>query len=279
MGLITELWPAAAVAGDEGRAQGRQVQGDDGHPARGELAAAGGARRRSAGSGTIRNSRRRLSLGLTGARSPLQAIPHALAGRDILGAAKTGSGKTLAFLVPARFPRLTPTSRRPAAATCLLLSEPHLSPVFSLDPRPEQLVEKLYRQRWTPPDGVGAIVITPTRELAMQIFDALRKVGARHGMSAGLLIGGKDVEYEKEKVNGMNILVCTPGRLLQHMDETPYFDCSALMVLVLDEADRILDMASARLPTRLLPLPSSRNALLSCSHGSLATQPNLRTCA
>jgi ATP-dependent RNA helicase DDX10/DBP4 len=59
-------------------------------------------------------------------------------------------------------------------------------------------------------------------------------------MSAALLIGGKDVEYEKQKVSQMNILVATPGRLLQHMDETPLFDCVNLQLLVLDEADRCL---------------------------------------
>lgn len=92
----------------------------------------------------------------------------------------------------------------------------------------------------------------------MQIFDTLRKVAARHGMSACLLIGGKDVAYEKENVNGMNILICTPGRLLQHMDETPYFDCSGLLVLVLDEADRILDMARGQMPLVLVRARSAQ---------------------
>eukprot|EP00879_Flechtneria_rotunda_P007385 GHRR01007747.1.p1 GENE.GHRR01007747.1~~GHRR01007747.1.p1 ORF type:complete len:272 (+),score=65.94 GHRR01007747.1:221-1036(+) len=135
------------------------------------------------------------------------ALPHALAGRDILGAAKTGSGKTLCFLLP--------------------------------------LVEKLYRQSWTRMDGLGALVLTPTRELALQIFEELVKIGRRHELSAGLLIGGKDVSEEASRVNAMNILVATPGRLLQHMDETPGFEPSSLQMLVLDEADRILDMGFA----------------------------------
>ncbi|CAM6084394.1 unnamed protein product [Calypogeia fissa] len=136
------------------------------------------------------------------------ALPHCLCGRDVLGAAKTGSGKTLAFLLP--------------------------------------VVEKLYRLRWGADDGLGAIIISPTRELAFQIFEELRKVGKHHSLSAGLLIGGrKDVDTEKEHVGRLNILVCTPGRLLQHMDETPSFDASQLQVLVLDEADRILDMGFA----------------------------------
>ncbi|XP_072951175.1 DEAD-box ATP-dependent RNA helicase 32 [Typha angustifolia] len=132
------------------------------------------------------------------------SLPHSLCGRDILGAAKTGSGKTLAFIIP--------------------------------------VIEKLYRARWSAEDGVGSIIISPTKELAGQIFEELKRVGKYHGLSAGLLVGGrKDVNAEKERVNALNILVCTPGRLLQHMDETPNFDCSQLQVLVLDEADRILD--------------------------------------
>lgn len=94
-----------------------------------------------------------------------------------------------------------------------------------------QILEKLYKLRWGPEDGVGSIIITPTRELAGQIFEVLTEVGKHHGFSAGLLIGGrKDVGSEKERVNELNILVCTPGRLLQHMDETPNFDCSQLQV-------------------------------------------------
>ncbi len=59
----------------------------------------------------------------------------------------------------------------------------------------------------------------------------LRKVGQFFSFSAGLLIGGKDVESEKERIGRMNILVCTPGRLLQHMDETPDFNCDNVQVL------------------------------------------------
>ncbi|KAJ3071370.1 ATP-dependent RNA helicase dbp4 [Podochytrium sp. JEL0797] len=131
------------------------------------------------------------------------SLPYSLSGRDVLGAAKTGSGKTLAFLIP--------------------------------------LVERLYRMKWSSMDGVGALIISPTRELALQIFDVLRKVGRYYTFSAGLLIGGKDLVQEQERVGKMNILVCTPGRLLQHMDQTPDFSCDNLQVLVLDEADRCLD--------------------------------------
>nr|KYP73396.1 DEAD-box ATP-dependent RNA helicase 32 [Cajanus cajan] len=154
------------------------------------------------------------------------SLPHALCGRDILGAAKTGSGKTLAFIIP--------------------------------------VLEKLYRERWGPEDGVGSIIISPTRELAGQLFDVLKIVGKNHNFSAGLLIGGrKDVDTEKQRVNELNILICTPGRLLQHMDETPNFDCTQLKVLVLDEADRILDSGFKQALNAIISqLPKRRQTLL-----------------
>ncbi|EEF39382.1 dead box ATP-dependent RNA helicase, putative [Ricinus communis] len=154
------------------------------------------------------------------------SLPHSLCGRDILGAAKTGSGKTLAFVIP--------------------------------------VLEKLHRERWGPQDGVGSIIISPTRELAGQLFDVLRNVGKFHNFSAGLLIGGrKDIDTEKESVNELNILVCTPGRLLQHMDETPNFDCSQLQVLVLDEADRILDVGFKKTLNAIISqIPKYRQTLL-----------------
>ncbi|XP_047334689.1 DEAD-box ATP-dependent RNA helicase 32 [Impatiens glandulifera] len=154
------------------------------------------------------------------------SLPHSICGRDILGAAKTGSGKTLAFIIP--------------------------------------VLEKLYRAKWGPEDGVGSIIISPTRELAAQLFEVLTSVGKYHGLSAGLLIGGrKGVDTEREHVNDLNILVCTPGRLLQHMDETPNFDCSNLQVLVLDEADRILDVGFKKALNAIVSqLPKQRQTFL-----------------
>ncbi|KAG8904283.1 ATP-dependent RNA helicase dbp4 [Tulasnella sp. 403] len=154
-----------------------------------------------------------------------QSLPHSLKGMDVLGAARTGSGKTLAFLIP--------------------------------------LLEVLYRQKWGTSDGLGALVISPTRELALQIFDVLRKIGGFHSFSAGLVIGGKNVRDEKERMSRMNILIATPGRLLQHLDETVGFDCSGLQLLVLDEADRILDMGFAKAINAILQhLPKERQTLL-----------------
>ncbi|RSM14320.1 ATP-dependent RNA helicase DBP4 [Fusarium oligoseptatum] len=154
-----------------------------------------------------------------------EAIPLALKGNDVLGAAKTGSGKTLAFLIP--------------------------------------VLEKLYRAQWTEYDGLGALILSPTRELAVQIFEVLRKVGRNHVFSAGLVIGGKSLKEEAERLDRMNILVCTPGRMLQHLDQTAGFDANNLQILVLDEADRIMDMGFQSAVDALVEhLPKSRQTLM-----------------
>ncbi|PGH13625.1 ATP-dependent RNA helicase DBP4 [Polytolypa hystricis UAMH7299] len=154
-----------------------------------------------------------------------RAIPYALQGRDILGAAKTGSGKTLAFLVP--------------------------------------VLENLYRKQWTEYDGLGALILSPTRELAIQIFEVLRKIGRYHTFSAGLVIGGKSLQEEQERLGRMNILVCTPGRMLQHMDQTAAFETDHIQMLVLDEADRILDMGFQSTVDAIVDhLPKERQTML-----------------
>ncbi|EXJ94330.1 hypothetical protein A1O1_02724 [Capronia coronata CBS 617.96] len=154
-----------------------------------------------------------------------RTIPLALQGSDILGAAKTGSGKTLAFLVP--------------------------------------VLENLYRKRWTGYDGLGALILSPTRELAIQIFEVLRKVGRNHTFSAGLVIGGKSLQEERDRLGRMNILVATPGRMLQHMDQTAELDIGNLQMLVLDEADRIMDMGfQATIDALIDHLPRERQTLM-----------------
>ena len=154
-----------------------------------------------------------------------RGIPYAFKGSDILGAAKTGSGKTLAFLVP--------------------------------------VLENLYRRKWTELDGLGALILSPTRELAIQIFEVLRKIGRYHTFSAGLVIGGKSLQEERERLGRMNILVCTPGRMLQHMDQTSAFETDNLQILVLDEADRILDMGFQNTVDAIVEhLPKQRQTLL-----------------
>ena len=108
------------------------------------------------------------------------------------------------------------------------------------------VLEALYRAQWSNEDGLGALIISPTRELAMQIMDVLRTVGSKHySLSAGLVVGGHDFATEAATIAQMNVLVATPGRLLQHLEQTVAFDPSNLQVLVLDEADRCLDMGFA----------------------------------
>ncbi|KAF0908755.1 hypothetical protein E2562_028574 [Oryza meyeriana var. granulata] len=154
------------------------------------------------------------------------ALPHALCGRDVLGAAKTGSGKTLAFVIPA--------------------------------------LEKLYRERWGPEDGVGCIVLSPNKDLAGQIFEVFQNVGKFHGFSGACIVGGrKGLDEEKASITGLNILVCTPGRLLQHMGETTNFDCSQIQILVIDEADQVLDKKfQQQVDDVVSQLPKVRQTLL-----------------
>merc|ERR1711971_789266 len=134
-----------------------------------------------------------------------KSIPYLLNGRDVLAAAKTGSGKTLAFLVPA--------------------------------------IDLLYNVKFLPRNGLGALVISPTRELAMQIYDVLRNVAQYMSQSIFLCVGGMNRRPEAEKLaKGVNILVATPGRLLDHMQNTKGFVYHNLVNLTIDEADRILEV-------------------------------------
>ncbi len=156
-----------------------------------------------------------------------KAIPLALQGHDILGAAKTGSGKTLSFIIP--------------------------------------VLENLYRLQHIGSDaGLGALILSPTRELSLQIFDVLRKIGKHgHMFAAGLLIGGRGLEEERQALTKMNILVATPGRMLQHLSSTATFSVDDLKILVLDEADRILDMGFQRDVDAIIEyLPKERQTLL-----------------
>lgn len=89
----------------------------------------------------------------------------------------------------------------------------------------------MYKNEWTNLDGLGALVITPVRELAYQIFEVLKKIGKLHELSAGLLIGGSNLQFERSRLKNCNIIIASPGRLLQHMDENPLFDSTNLKIL------------------------------------------------
>lgn len=97
----------------------------------------------------------------------------------------------------------------------------------------------------------------------MQIFQVLRKVGSHHAFSAGLLIGGKSLAEEQARMETINILICTPGRLLQHMDQTAALRTENIQLLILDEADRILDMGFQKTVDHIIEhLPTNRQTLL-----------------
>ncbi|KAL6518587.1 hypothetical protein OROGR_019089 [Orobanche gracilis] len=135
-----------------------------------------------------------------------RSIPPLLEGKDVLGAARTGSGKTLAFLIPA--------------------------------------VELLYNIRFAPRNGTGVIIICPTRELAIQTHAVAKDLLQYHSQTLGLVIGGAARRGEAERIaKGVNLLVATPGRLLDHLQNTKGFIYKnlKLVCLIIDEADRILE--------------------------------------
>ncbi|RXG51080.1 putative ATP-dependent RNA helicase pitchoune [Armadillidium vulgare] len=155
-----------------------------------------------------------------------KAIPKLLKGFDLRGTAKTGSGKTLAFLIP--------------------------------------VVELLVKQNFKPSYGTGSIIVSPTRELSMQIIKVLEDLLKYHNLTFGLLIGGNDKKEDvKQLSKGINIIVSTPGRLLDHLQNTPVFVYKKLRCLVLDEADRILDVGfEEELKQIIKLLPKNRQNML-----------------
>ncbi|EXJ60008.1 ATP-dependent RNA helicase HAS1 [Cladophialophora yegresii CBS 114405] len=157
-----------------------------------------------------------------------RGIPPLLAGRDVLGAAKTGSGKTLAFLIPA--------------------------------------VEMLHALRFKPRNGTGVIVVSPTRELALQIFGVARDLMKFHTQTFGIVIGGANRSAEAEKLSkGVNLLIATPGRLLDHLQNTKGFVYKNVKALIIDEADRILEVGfedEMRQIVKILPDRDSRQTML-----------------
>ncbi|KAE8385490.1 ATP-dependent RNA helicase has1 [Aspergillus alliaceus] len=160
-----------------------------------------------------------------------RTIPPLLAGRDVLGAAKTGSGKTLAFLIPA--------------------------------------IEMLSALRFKPRNGTGVVIVSPTRELALQIFGQVRELLAHHSQTYGIVIGGANRRAEAEKLmKGVNLLVATPGRLLDHLQNTQGFVFKNLRTLIIDEADRILEVGfedEMRQIAKILPSENRQTMLFSAT--------------
>lgn len=153
-----------------------------------------------------------------------QAIPVLLSGRDALVNAATGSGKTLAYAAP--------------IVHSLGAAEPRLSRA----------------------DGAAALVIVPTRELAAQVLALLEALTKRYiWLVPGAVTGGESRDREKARLRkGITVLVATPGRLLDHLQKTQAFKTEALRWLVLDEADRLLDLGFERDLNAILELLGER---------------------
>src|SRR5258705_2327623 len=150
-----------------------------------------------------------------------QAIPPALEGRDLLACAMTGSGKTAAFLLP--------------------------------------ILHKLIDR---PRGTTRALVITPTRELAAQILEDLNDLATHTPITAAAVFGGVGMGPQEHAFrSGVDVIIATPGRLLDHFDY-PYAKLRGLEILVLDEADRMLDMGFLPDIRRILKhIPTRRQTL------------------
>jgi ATP-dependent RNA helicase RhlE len=162
---------------------------------------------------------------------PVQSavLPYALAGDDVLASAETGSGKTIAFVVPIL----------------------------------EQLLRAAHRNGAAALEGTRALVLAPTRELAVQIEDAIQGLTYHTAVTSAAVYGGIAMDPQDRALRaGVTIVVATPGRLMDHMRGTAV-DFSTLNVLVLDEADRMMDMGFWPDVQRIVAtLPTVRQTLL-----------------
>jgi len=133
-------------------------------------------------------------------------LPSALSGNNIIAQAVTGSGKTLGYMVPVI----------------------------------ERLVNLGYHDKVK---AVGALILVPTRELADQAWDVCKSIGHAHHLSGASFFGGQHFREQRARVNRQapNICIGTPGRIVQHMQQTELFDLSTCEIIVLDEVDRLLD--------------------------------------
>ena len=156
-----------------------------------------------------------------------QAIPAVLSGRDLLAAAQTGTGKTAAFALP--------------------------------------ILQRLHTENPAPqgPRAPRVLVLVPTRELAAQVEESFREYGARLAQRTLLVFGGVSPKPQIDGLRrGCDIIVATPGRLLDHLQER-VVDLTKINTLVLDEADRMLDMGFIRPIRKLIAaLPKQRQNLM-----------------
>jgi ATP-dependent RNA helicase RhlE len=160
----------------------------------------------------------------------IQAIPAVLSGRDLLAGAQTGTGKTAGFTLPLLH---------------RLSCENNLKPTSNKYP------------------PIRALILTPTRELAAQVESSVRDYGKYLNLNTMVMFGGVSINPQKRLLQGrVDILVATPGRLLDHVQQGTV-NLSQIEILVLDEADRMLDMGFIRDIRRILSLlPKQRQNLL-----------------
>ncbi|MEG3193465.1 ATP-dependent RNA helicase RhlB, partial [Lysobacter sp. D1-1-M9] len=165
--------------------------------------------------------------------TPIQAmtLPIALTGRDVAGQAQTGTGKTLAFLV---------------AVINRLLIRPALADRKPEDPR--------------------ALILAPTRELAIQIHKDAVKFGSELGLKFALVYGGVDYDKQRELLQqGVDVIIATPGRLIDYVKQHKVVSLHACEMCVLDEADRMFDLGfikDIRFLLRRMPIRTERQTLL-----------------
>jgi ATP-dependent RNA helicase RhlB len=164
--------------------------------------------------------------------TPIQALtlPIALTGRDVAGQAQTGTGKTIAFLV---------------AVVNRLLSRPAIANRGETDPR--------------------ALILAPTRELAIQIQKDAQKIASETGLRFALIYGGVDYDKQREMLRqGCDVIIATPGRLIDYLKQR-VFSLSACEAVVMDEADRMFDLGfikDIRFLLRRMPPAGERQSLL-----------------
>src|SRR4051812_35975835 len=164
--------------------------------------------------------------------TPVQAstLPIALAGKDVAGQAQTGTGKTAAFLV-ALYQRLLTNPSPPGRSAT----------------------------------GIRALILAPTRELALQIFNDAQVLGKHTGLRTAVVFGGVDYEKQRKTLqDGVDLLIGTPGRIIDYFKQH-VFDMRHAQAVVLDEADRMFDLgfiADIRFILRRLPKPEQRQSML-----------------
>ena len=153
----------------------------------------------------------------------LRAIPVVLAKSDIFATAQTGTGKTAAFGLP--------------------------------------MLQRLRKTTADEKRALRGLIISPTRELSIQIYEDLQNYAKNMELNIAVLVGGKDLEMQKKALKeGIDIVIATPGRALEHAQKG--LDLSSVEIFVLDEADRMLDMGFMKEIRKIHPLLPKRHQTL-----------------